>query len=352
MKILYNYIEGYNKSSFRKMKLKMPNWLWKIIYRKSKIAGKNVFFDTNCYRGLARHYDKAKLEKLMKKIRTKEKRRRINTGLSYLVASEMFAHLGDPTAYNSYQECKLGLYAALQHIANEPNKMLPGPDSELHQFIFGTLPHNEAIRQRSLIDSILLLGNHSFDDTIIQNNSVHYQRTKQYLQQVKDSWLDSFTNYFIMKHEPGFQGGWQIFAQDPARRTVLLNEINKAEASGGIYREFSVGVCLYIINGFNIQNPLIDEVLLQKVIERFKPIFQLQLYIIKNICQGGYNLQKRQNDITDYLIMTSFDPSSTIFVSNESRHLVPNLYSFGYNGKVFSLNQYLKILRIKDRVPT
>jgi hypothetical protein len=334
------------------MKLKMPNWLWRIIYGKSKIAGKNVFFDTNCYRGLARHYGKPRIEKLMKKIRVKEKCKRINVGLSYLVASEMFAHLGDPPANNNYQECKFGLYAALQHIANEPTKMLPGPDSELHQFIFGDLPAAEAIRERSLIDSILMLDDLSFDDAIIQNNNVRFQQTKQYLQQVKDSWLDSFTNYFIMKHEPGFQGGWQIFAQDPARRTVLLNEINKAEASGGIYREFGVGVCLYIINGFNIQNPLIDEGLLQKVIERFKPIFQLQLYIIKNICQGGYNLQKRQNDVTDYLIMTSFDPSNTIFVSNESRHLVPNLHSFGYHGQVFSLNQYLEMLRIKDRVPS
>jgi hypothetical protein len=290
------------------------------------------------------------IDALIKKMRTKEKRRCINVKLSYLVASEMFAHLADPPSSQGYVECKYGLYAASQHINMEFSRVLPASDSELYQFIFDSLPQAETIRQQSLINLIFHFVHHSFDDFEIQARVPQFQTTAVYLQTLKDSWLDSFANYFIRKHEPTFVGGWQLFASDPARRTQLLNEINAAEASGNIFKEFALGVCLYIINGFQITHLTIDEPLIQKVVDRFKPIFQLQLYIMKNICQGGYNLQKRQNDVTDFLIMTSFAPDKTIFVSNETNQLVPRLHSFGYSQNVLTLNEYLKALGIKQKV--
>ncbi len=327
----------------------MPNWLWKFIYGKSMIAGKMVYLDTNCYRDMARRYNKAELSKLIRKLKRKEKRRRIDVRLSYLVASEMFAHLSDPRAFNSHQECKLGLHAAIEHIGLDASKMLPGPDSEMHLFVEGSLPETEKILQQSLFDFLLALYRKSFDESVIDPNITQFQKTSQYIKNLKDSWIDSFINYFIQKHEPGFAGGWQLFAQDEQKRNKLLSEINAAEKSGEIFKEFGAGVCLYIINNFGLQGIIIDEPLVQKVINRFKPIFQLQLRIIKNICQSGYNLEKKENDIIDYLIMVSFDPTKTVFVSNESRHLVPTLHLFGYTSQVVSLNEYLRILGIKDR---
>lgn len=325
-------------------------WLSKIIYYKSKIANKMVYFDTNCYRSIARKYNKAAINKLIKKMRAREKRRNIDLRLSYLVASEMFAHLSDPLGSLSYQECKLGLHASMEHVNGNGAKMLPNSDSELHHFIFSTLPQAEVIRQRSLVDSILHLAHYNFDDGEIQPRAAQFNVMSAYLQKIKDDWLDSFTNYFIKKHDPGFTGGWQVFAQNPVRRTTLLNAINGAVASGRIYREFAEGVFLYITNSFNVQGATIDEALLQGIILRFKPIFDLQLHIIRNLCQGGYNLQRRQNDITDYLIVTSLDPANTVFVSNETNQLVPRLHAFGYTNQVMTLNDYFKALGMKERV--
>lgn len=325
-------------------------WLSKIIYKNNKVANRKVFFDTNCYRLLARKYNREQIDKLIRKMRAKEKCRNVEVRLSYLVASEMFAHLADSPANPNYTECKLSLYAAVKHIDSDKTKMLPNSDSEFHQFIFGSLPQAEAVRQQTLINLILLLAQHNFDDGQIQPRTAQFNATGAYLQTIKDSWIDSFTDYFIKKHDPAFVGGWQVFAADPARRTTLLNEINRAATSGGIYREFGMGLWLYVVNNFNIQGATLDEPFLQKILARFRPIFDLQLHIIRNLCQGGYNLQRRQNDITDYLIATSLDTSNTVFVSNETNQLVPRLHGFGYTNQVLTLNDYFKALGIKERV--
>lgn len=325
-------------------------WLSKIIYYNSKVANRRVYFDTNCYRSIARNFNRAAIDNLTKKMRRKEKCRNIDVRLSYLVASEMFAHLGDPPANLTYSECKLGLYTAMKHIERDGSKMLPNSDSELHHFIFGTIPQAEVIKEQSLFTLLRHLAQYNFDDGQIQPRTAQFNVTSAYLQTLKDGWIDSITDYFIKKHDPAFVGGWQVFAQDAVRRTTLLNEINAAVASGGIYREFGAGAWLYVVNNFNQHQAQLDEPMLQSIIARFKPIFDLQIHIMRNLCQGGYNLQRRQNDITDYLIITSLNTSNTVFVSNETNQLVPRLHGFGYTDQVITLNDYFESLGMKERV--
>ncbi len=72
------------------------------------------------------------------------------------------------------------------------------------------------------------------------------------------------------------------------------------------------------------------------------PLFVLQLRIVKLICQSGYNLDDKENDFIDYLILSALNPSEEqLFVSNETRKLIPFLKENGFQTNVISLNDYL-----------
>ena len=92
--------------------------------------------------------------------------------------------------------------------------------------------------------------------------------------------------------------------------------------------------------------PDLTDELLKTIINKFKPLFALQYRILELMCQSGYNLDKYINDITDYLIVANINRGQTIFVSNETKNLVPNLHSQGYKSDVWTFNKYCSTLLI------
>lgn len=316
----------------------------KWLQKQRNLQGLKVYFDTNCYRGLARAHTAAGLDKLFYKIVKKEKQKGVDVRLSYLVVSEMFSHLHEPPGGRNFQECKGGLQAAIAHVEGNLDKLLPSPDMEFYQYFFHSYPNTEAAAHQSLKEALILLSNHSFDDAFIHHNKTEFLKTDNYLLTLQNSWADTFIDHFIKKHDPSYTGGWQVYAADKAKRATLLKEIRKEGKSGQLYREFALGMYQYIGNNYCNHSLVWTNEFLDKTFERFKSLFLLQLRIIELMCSGGYNLQKKPNDIIDYMIMASFTPADTIFVSNETAHLVPYLHSFGYHKQVMSLSSYFKLI--------
>ena len=128
---------------------------------------------------------------------------------------------------------------------------------------------------------------------------------------------------------------------------MTLKKLREAKKNDLIFREFGAGMYLYIYN--NLQGfvmPDLTEEILQKIIERFKPLFALQSRILELTCQSGYNIDKYINDITDYLIISHLEKGKAIFVSNETKNLIPNLHSQGYTSDVWTLNQFCSALPV------
>jgi hypothetical protein len=194
---------------------------------------------------------------------------------------------------------------------------------------------------------LLQIHEKRFNDAFIKQNSQTIQLVSDFLNTLKVSWKDSFANHFIKKHDASYSGNWQVFANDKTKRITLLRELRKAKKNDLIYREFGTGMYQYICNNLKdiVPQELTDE-LLQKIIVRFKPLFALQYRIIELMCQSGYNIDKYINDITDYLIISHLDKGNSIFTSNETKNLVPNLHSLGYTSDVRTLNQYCSALSI------
>lgn len=318
--------------------------------RFTNFTDKYVYWDTNCYRLLGRIANQKGLvwlDSYLKELKKIERKKKIKVKVSYLVLSEMFAHLNDPIDSNTYLECKHGLYAALYHSDFDLSNLLPNADNEFIKFTTGQSPIADTHRQNSLYKSLLQIHETGFSDAFIKQNTPTIQQASDFLNTLKTSWRDSFVNHFVKKHDASYTGNWQVFANDETKRATLLRELRKAKKNDLIFREFGAGMYLYIYNNLpGIIMPDLAEELLQKIIVRFKPLFALQYRIIELMCQSGYNIDKYINDITDYLIISHLDKGNSIFISNETKNLVPNLHSQGYTSDVWTLNQYCSALPI------
>ncbi|MGZ5548902.1 MAG: hypothetical protein ACXWFZ_13240 [Nitrososphaeraceae archaeon] len=99
-----------------------------------------------------------------------------------------------------------------------------------------------------------------------------------------------------------------------------MQRLEIAEESGNIFNLYAVGMCGYKQNNFNVPlNP--DQTHIDAIKSRVRPIFYLQLIIIRKYFNPGYNHnnQRKLNDIIDYLICTALSPQA-IFVTNETQN--------------------------------
>jgi hypothetical protein len=304
-----------------------------------------VFFDTNCYRQIARKLPN-RINITMGKIVLLEAYRGKKAFCSYLVLSEMLSHLTDNPSADAYQECKLGLKAAIRHIAGYKVQLLYSPDGQILQFFFNNdlPPSFQKREEESIVEAVNFLNEMRFSDKIIAANIAQINQAKQHIEDLKESWIQSTIVQVIQKIDPTFQYVTNLAcANDDAKRAHELQNFETAEASGTIYDNFALGMCLYIQNNFNVQlNP--NRMHIDRIKFRFKSIFHLQLRIIKKFFSHGYNHNnpRKLNDVIDYLICTALSPD-TVFVTNE----VANLKTFLAQGgitNVMSLAEYLKYL--------
>lgn len=318
--------------------------------KKANFKNKYIFWDTNCYRLLGRLANSKGtvwLDDFLRKLKKAEADRGIDVKVSYLVLAEMFAHLNENIDSNSYLECKHGLFAALYHSNYKVANLLHNADNEFVEFITGKSPVADTYREESLYTVLLQIHERHYNDDFIKANNNVVQLASNYLQKIKDNWKDSFISAFIKRHDPTYVGNWKVLVNDKAKRKTLLTELRRANKSNLILNEFGIGMYQFVSNNVTgIQMPDLNNDLLKSIIERFKPLFELQYRILDFMCQSGYNLDAKQNDITDYLIVANLETQKSLFISNESKNLVPNLHSLGYKTDVWLFDKYCKELSI------
>lgn len=322
----------------------------KLFGKKSEFQGKYIYWDTNCYRILGRNAIQRGLpwlDSFLKKLKRSEKRKSVQVKASYIVLAEMFSHLDEDIDSGTYLECKNGLFSALYHTGFNQENLLFAADTEFTKFIAVEPAASLTTRDQSLYNLLLSFKEKGFTDSIIKENLHNVIKMKSYLARIKDSWKSSFVNYFIKKHDSSYAGNFQVFMDDLGKRTDLLSELRSAKESGQIYNDFGVGIYEYIQNNKPtlLMKPL-DIDFFRQIINRFKPVFDLQYRILELFCQNGYNLNKKGNDVTDYLILANLEAGKSIFVSNETRNLLPALKNLGYSKDILSSDDYFNKLSI------
>ncbi len=308
-----------------------------------------VFFDTNCYRKIAKDLP-SRVNLTMHKVLVCEAYHSKLGCANYFVLTEMLKHLTQVPTSNDYKECKLGLKAAMSHIEGGKERLLFSADGQILQFFFHPHlpPSFQKINEESIIHAIKFLDNHQFSDEIINNNHAQITQTSQYITNLKQSWIQSTIVHVIRSIDPSFQFTDNFaFMNNPAQRKVELQNLEAAQASGNVFNLLALGMCGYIQSNFNVAlNPTQAHIDAIKI--RFRPIFYLQWRIIKKYFSHGYNhnSQRKLNDIIDYLICTSLSPE-VIFVTNETQNLKRFLNDDGITN-VMTLAEYLKFLGLKQ----
>lgn len=307
-----------------------------------------VFFDTNCYRKIAKELS-GKVDSTMYKILIGEAFHNKLACANYLVLSEMLKHLVDDPTTGDYKECKLGLQAAIKHIEADQERLLFSPDGQILQFFFHPQlpPTFNQVNEISIIKAIKFLDTHGFSDEMIAKNHAQILKTRQYITDVKQSWIDTTITHVIQRIDPAFQfTDTFAFPNNPAQRAIEMQNLQAAEASGDVFDRLAVSMCGYIQTNFHVPlQPTQAHIDLIKT--RFRPIFYLQWRIIKKYFSDGYNhtSPRKTNDIIDYLICTALSPQA-IFVTNETRNLKRFLNDDGINN-VMTLAEYLKSIGLK-----
>jgi hypothetical protein len=321
---------------------------FRFVHSKRKKPPQVVFFDTNCYRKIARELP-SRVNKTMRRILLREAYHNKLGCASYLVLAEMLKHLSVNPPDNDYYQCKLGLEAAIRHIEGDVSRLLYSADGQILQFFLDSnLPPSFPIaNEESIITAVNFLDRHLFSDEMIANNQLQILQTNQYITNLKQSWIQSTIVHVIQRIDPAFQfADTFAFMNNPAQRAIELQKLEAAEASGAMDNLFAVGMCGYIQNNYHIPlNPTQEHIDAIKV--RFRPIFYLQMRIIKKYFSDGYNHNnpRKTNDIIDYLICTALH-TEVIFVTNETRNLKRFLNDAGIMN-VMTLAEYLKSIGLK-----
>lgn len=313
-----------------------------------KIKGRKkelIFFDTNCYRIIARKFGH-NVPKVINKIRINEALYGFIPHLNYVVAGELFRHLADEIDNANYIECKYGLLASMCHINNNEDRFLHHPDNEIYYFFMEQVLPGELHRERSFFKSLQSLYDSNYSDAAILQSKPEYLKMQAYLNYLKDLWSNATVDTITKHFDPSFAGGWRILPNDDAGRNALLKAFIKGENNKEIFKMFAVGIVGYLLNNYEVKiDGQLNEHELEVIADRFKPVFSQQLRILKHMCTSGYNLEKKSNDIIDYLILISLHQNITL-VSNETRNLNRNLKASGVDN-VLSWNEYMKLIHLE-----
>jgi hypothetical protein len=302
-----------------------------------------VYFDKNCYkRILSGSIGNAK--EMLVSIKEREQSLNYEPWVSYQALSEILMRLTIDAGSNSQMTTKGMLRLTFEHVDGE-ERLLRSPESEYYYFFFNDVPAEDKLKERTLYTALQKLNTVGFDDFYIRENLYSLTQSRQFVQKEKEYWSGAFVRF--LKNVDHSSDGSIIYENDPERRKSFLERFSKAEESGSLYREFALGLILYVFKTYHKQVELSDY-LIEQVINRFRPLFVLQAEVIKKMCQGRYmqNPTDRDNDILDFLIVANLDPESVLFVSDD-RVAVQSLMQAGLQKCTCSFDQYLVRLGIQ-----
>ena len=201
-----------------------------------------VIFDTNAYRYLVTDKDFDQVDKLISKLKEKEKKNNIETLISPIVVKELLAHLADKNDPN-YDACLKANKALYLHSGSKDNyRMLASPELLISKSFF-----NETIPAK--IETNKALGQISYHLALKPTPYV-FKKFQRNLNLNRDHVLDSENTFalamkqFVQTSDPSAKG-WRIFENNEQSRRKVLDGIRSEQASieiafGYIYLVYAI----------------------------------------------------------------------------------------------------------------
>ena len=122
-----------------------------------------VIFDTNAYRDLVSNIEYDEIDKKIKKIRSKEKRKGIESLISPIVAKELLAHVTHESNPN-YNECFKAIKALYLHSGNKNSyRLLASPEMLIAKTFFNQTIPSKIETNKALIQMVYYFSKNPSD---------------------------------------------------------------------------------------------------------------------------------------------------------------------------------------------
>jgi hypothetical protein len=315
-------------------------------------AMEQVIFDTNAYRYLVHEKEWDQVERIIKKLKDKERRNEIETLMSPIVARELLAHVADRSDPN-FDKCLKAIKALYLHCGDENSyRMIASPELLISTAFFNaTIPSkvttNEAIGQ------ILF--------HLAKNPSPYvFRKFQRTLNLNREQVLSNEVNFaiamweFKMLCDPKAPG-WQIFPNDEQNRRRVLSEIR----SDKVAMDIAMGYLL-LTHSLLVESGQITPLSLQELYNRatsfltlFPEPIALYRYVMESMVNSEFNIleDSRGNFVWDIHLMFnvgnhSVAGSKLYFVTSDKAMIRTAVKE---NGKttVFTFDEYMEYLGLK-----
>jgi hypothetical protein len=187
-----------------------------------------VIFDTNAYRYLVHGKRHDKIEKIVGKLKAKEKKNNIETLISPIVAKELLAHIGDKND-PSFNKCLKAVKALYLHSGDDIKyNMIASPELLISKAFFNKELPAKSETNKAIGQMIYHLAKNP--------DAKALKRLNRNLQANRSHVIDTEYNFALQMKQfvstiDNTATGWQIFPNDALKRKEVLDYIRSEHVS-------------------------------------------------------------------------------------------------------------------------
>lgn len=315
-----------------------------------------VIFDTNTYRYLLGDKTNKQINKLIQKLKYRERKNNIEPLISPIVAKELLAHITNRKD-KAFSKCLKAIKAQYYHSGDDIQySMIPTPELLISKTFFGQ-EIDRKIETNKAIGQMLYHFAKNPSAYVFQKFQKNLNANLKHVQESELFFAEELLS-FIKKIDPSHDD-WKVFQNDEKEKKKVLDYIRSEDCSIQIAKGY-----LFIVHDLLIQenkispiqtNELHDE--LDKKAKEFIKIFpepiSLFKLVLENILNSEFNIfeNSRSNFVWDIHLMfnvgsNTIGSSKIIFVTSDKAIIRTAL---GTNPKnlVLTFDEYMECLGLK-----
>lgn len=309
-----------------------------------------VIFDTNAYRYLIKGKKFSQVDKLIQKLKTKERKNNIETLISPIVAKELLAHVADKKD-PSYDICLNAVKALYLHSSTgNTYNMVASPELLISKAFFDkTIPVKEETNKA--------IGQMLFHIATNPTEKV-FKKLHRNLQANRDQVIDGENSFaiqmkqFVSVIDPDAKT-WQIFPNDEKKREKVLAYIRSESCS------FEIAIAFLFISYqlllFTGEIELVPNEELREKAKSLMSIFPepiaLHKQVLENLVNSEFNLfeKSRTNFVWDVQLMFNvgnhqIDGSKLYFVTDD-KAIIKSAITGNAKYAILNYDEYFDYLR-------
>jgi len=315
-----------------------------------------VIFDTNAYRYLAGNKTNRQINKIIQKLKDRERKNNIESLMSPIVAKELLAHVAnkkDP----SYNKCLKAIKALYYHSGTDKQiNIIPTSELLISKAFFNQEISSKVETHKAFGQILLHLAKNPSEYTFKK-----FQRTlnlnAKHVKEAEDGFASEMKK-FLKEIDPNCVD-WKVFKDEPEKRKKALEDVRSEKSSIGIATGYLYMVYLLLIQDGKLPNKPESEILeeiapmAKEFLEIFPEPISLYKVVMENLINSEFNLfeNSRSNFVWDIHLMfnvgqNTIQNSKIIFVTSD-KAMIKSALNTNNKNTILTFDEYMEYLGLK-----